>query len=64
MDGAKSAILIVLEEEGQEKKAKTLWQTQFWHPRQVMNIDRLEIHFQEKGQRLKNKCPNLFRIQV
>ena len=62
-DGAKSAILIVLEEDGEDRTVKTLWQTQFWHPRKVMNIDRLEIYFREKGQKLKEKCPYLSRIQ-
>ena len=64
MDGAKSAILIVLEEDGEDRLVKTLWQTQFWHPRQVLNIDRLQVYFREKGQKLKDKCPYLFRIQV
>ena len=63
-DGAANAILIVLEEAGQDEIAKTLWQPQFWHARQVMNIDSLNIYFQKKGQKMKDKCPYLFRIQV
>ena len=63
-DGAANAILLVLEEAGQDEIAKTLWQPQFWHARRIMNIDSLNVYFQNKGQKLKDLCPYLFRIQV
>ena len=61
MDGAQSAVLAVLEEEGKEALAKSIWQPQFWHPRVSWNIDKLE---QDLGGRkkLKAKCPYLFRL--
>ena len=61
MDGAKSAVLSVLEEEGKDALAKSVWQPQFWHPRVSWNIDKLE---QDLGGRkkLKDKCPYLFRL--
>ena len=61
MDGAKSAVLTILEEEGEETLAKSVWQPQFWHPRVTWNIDCLEQHLGGR-KKLKASCPYLFRL--
>ena len=62
VEGAKSATLVVLEEQGKEIKSNSPWQPQFWHPRQVIiNPQNLERFF-GGSKKLKNKCPNLFKV--
>ena len=62
VEGAKSATLVVLEEQGKEIKTNSPWQPQFWHPRQTMiNPENLE-RFLGGSEELKNKCPNLFKV--
>ena len=62
VEGAKSATLVVLEEQGKEIKTNSPWQPQFWHPRQTMiNPENLE-RFLGGSKKLKNKCPNLFKV--
>ena len=39
LDGAKSAILIIMEETGQSIFANSPWLAQFWFPRKVVNVD-------------------------
>ena len=64
MDGAKSAVLTVLEESGNSTLASSSLQPQFWYPRNPWNIDRF-IDSNVGGLRnLKKKCPYLFKLQA
>jgi hypothetical protein len=60
LDGAKSAILSVVEEEGDSEVADSPWQPQFWHPRSIINILSLEHKISSK--KMKDRCPNLTRL--
>lgn len=60
LDGAKSAILSVVEEEGDSEVADSPWQPQFWHPRSIITILNLEHKMSSK--KMKDRCPNLTRL--
>ena len=62
LDGAKSAILIIMEETGQSIFANSPWLAQFWFPRKVVNVDHLERYFRDLNS-MKKALPSLVKIQ-
>ena len=58
LEGAESAILLVLEEEGDQGVADSLRLPQFWHPRTIINHQSLEVHL-GGSKKMKEKCPSL-----
>ena len=64
MDGAKSAVLTVLEESGNSTLASSSLQPQFWYPRNPWNIDRFIDSSLGGLRNLKKKCPHLHKLQV